>query len=317
MGNSNNYRQSNIDINNDIAINTHKTQIYNDRYNLIPSLPGHEYNLIDINNLNNLGLTYNIEDKLDNYVDLRTNFPNIINIKDMSLNPIASVTYMIHYSMLKCKLPIFPPSMIFIFNNVLFYRNSKNIINFDSIFQSIQNFGFCSENELHSIYSNLNIKPPNHVYERAIAFKFINVFKVDNNLTLLKSLIKNKYPILVGFTVYYNLENISVKMWLPDKNKDTKKGGLSGVLVGYIEEQKMFIMAQTFGESFGTSGFILIPYDYILDDNYTFEKYILDFDSNRVESYINQRKKMINLDSAHSEKKNVKYKEDKFNTLFE
>ena len=103
-------------------------------------------------------------------------------------------------------------------------------------------------------------------------------------------------------------------MWIPDKNKDNKMGGLAGVIVGFIEERKMFIMAETFGTCFGMSGFILIPYEYILNNNYTFERYIINFDSDRVEAYINHRKNMLNL---HTENNNEsKYKEDNFNSLF-
>ena len=54
----------------------------------------------------------------------------------------------------------------------------------------------------------------------------------------------------MGFSVYYDFNKIESYMWMPDINLDKKLGGFSGVLVGYIEDRKMFIMASTFGSFF-------------------------------------------------------------------
>ena len=43
------------------------------------------------------------------------------------------------------------------------------------------------------------------------------------------------------------------------KELDKKLGGLTVVLVGYIEERQMFIAATTFGKYCGTNGFITLP----------------------------------------------------------
>ena len=148
--------------------------------------------------------------------------------------------------------------------------------------------------------------------------KFIEVFRVTQDLDTIKILLKNEYPLLVGFSVYYDLSSIDSYMWLPDKNEDKKLGGITGVLVGYIEERKMFIMATTFGKYYGTNGFIMIPYDYILNSQFTGEIYTLDFKRERVEGYINQRKEMVNLANNTEIKNEVQkqYKQDSFGGLF-
>lgn len=318
MGNAQNYDSSQDNssrLNRENYLIYNKHLYYNPRYNLLPSLPGHEYDIIYLEYLKKNNILPNFKEyNNENYIDLRSNFPSIIDIKKFSFNPIACVSYVIHYSMLKNKLPIFPPSLMYIFNNIKFYNENKNILCFNVIFDSICKNGFCSENELHSVESNLNYKCNDLTKEKSMAYKFINIYKIDSDLELIKILIFNSYPILVGFSVYYNLDDVNTCMWIPDKNKDNKMGGLAGVIVGFIEERKMFIMAETFGTCFGMSGFILIPYEYILNNNYTFERYIINFDSDRVEAYINHRKNMLNL---HTENNNEsKYKEDNFNSLF-
>ena len=77
-------------------------------------------------------------------------------------------------------------------------------------------------------------------------------------------------------------------MWTPNENIESNIGGVGGVLVGYIEDREVFIMAQTYGNNFGQNGYILIPYNYITNKQYTFEMYVLDLDKKRIEGYLSQ-----------------------------
>lgn len=283
-----------------------KNMCYNLRYNLVPSHSGHEYIEVTKSNLNEY---FNFsKDNSITYHDLRSDFPSIINTDVYPFNPIASVSYLLQYSMLQNKLPIFPPSLLFIYKHISFYEQDSKILNFDVIFKSIINFGFCSENEFKSNVDNLDKEIENDLIERAESYKFINIYKVENDLDMIKNLIKNKLPILVGFTVYYDLNKISNTIIIPDKEIDYKRGGLSGVLVGYIDEREVFIMAMTYGSNFGLSGFLMVPYKFILDKNYTFEKYIISLNQQRIQGYIEQRREMINFneDKTKIKKKVIK-----------
>jgi len=312
MGNSQSHEESH-EISHSKTL-TKITNFYFDKYNLVPSFPGHEYSTINIDVLKK---KYNVEDKIDDYIDLRNSFPNIINMDILPFNPVIAVVYILHWALLRNKLPIFPPSSMYIYRNISYYKNVKSLLCFDVIFNSIKQFGFCSENEFHTIAENLNNDIPLRIKDKALAFKFIKIYRVEQELETIQHLLKNKYPILVGLTIYYDLTKISSYMWMPDANQDKKLGGLAGVIVGYINERKMFIVALTFGESFGTSGFILIPYDYILSPKYTFELYTIDFDSDRVEGYINQRKQMISLETKTiKQQSKEEYNKDMFSSLF-
>jgi hypothetical protein len=292
------------------------TKFFNERYNLVPSFPGFENKLLDLTTLKR---KFNVEEEVPKYIDLRTNFPQIINMGQLPFNPIISVVYCLHYQLLRNNLPVFPPSVMFIYRNIIFYKQVKSIMSFETIFQAIRSNGLCSENEFPTNDNTLTSDIPGSVYERSSAFKFIDIYKIDQNLETIKILLSNKYPIIVGFSVYYDMNNIESYMWLPDEALDKKMGGLSGVLVGYIEERQMFIMATTFGQSYGSGGYVLIPYQYILDKNLTFELYTLDFIRERVDGFINQRKEMINLQMDRDTKKETtkKYREDNFGSLFQ
>jgi C1A family cysteine protease len=112
------------------------------------------------------------------------------------------------------------------------------------------------------------------------------------------------------------MNGIQTHMYMPLLDRDQKMGGLTGVLVGYIEERKTFIMATTFGSKYGSSGYVFVPYQYILDKRLTMELYVMDFQKDRVESYILQRKKMTELETTELKLSEKKYKRDDFGGLF-
>ncbi len=313
MGNAESHQdECNIDDKDTIQ---HNKKFFYDKYNWIPSHPGYEYEVLTKNILSR---KFEIDDKIPGYVDLRNSFPNILSIESLPINPIVSVVYLLHYHLLKNRLPIFPPSALYIYRNMEFYRNVHSLFNFETIFNSVKKNGFCSENEFPTNETNLSSKIDIRIQEKACAFKFIEVYRVNQDLETIKILLKNEHPILIGFSVYYDLSSIDSYMWMPDKDEDTKIGGLTGVIVGYIDERKMFIMATTFGKNYGTNGYVMIPYEYVLSDKLTGEMYILDFRRERVEGYITQRKEMVNLQHDIQTKQTNKkvYEKDSFGNLF-
>jgi len=268
---------------------------FNYKYNLIPSHSGHEFNTI---NLEDLGNILYISDKNETeYIDLRNEFPPIINVREYPFNPIASISYLIQYSMIKNKLPIFPPSMLFIYRNISFYEKNPKLLNLEIIFRSILNYGYCSENEFKSIQKNIEVCIPKNLYLKSEGNKFMDIYKVENDLEILKLLLKAKYPIVVGFTMYYELVHVHQNLPIPNKERDNKIGGLSGVLVGYIDDRESFIIAMTYGDNVGISGFLLVPYDFILDNQYTFERYILILNKTRIEGFLEKKREVIQMES--------------------
>ena len=110
-----------------------------DKYNWTPSLPGFEYDTITETMLKrkfNLESTFIAQD----YVDLRNNFPQILSINTLPFNPIISVVYLLHYQLLKNKLPIFPPSALYIYKHISFYKNIKCLYSPSSIKKNLKYF---------------------------------------------------------------------------------------------------------------------------------------------------------------------------------
>jgi len=289
-------------------------EYYGYKYNLVPSFPNLNMVILDDKLLEK---TFNLstEGIVPKYVDLRVNFPAILDIGELPLNPIYAVSYMLQYALLKQNLPVFPPSNLFIFLNCKFYRFSPRILTFETIFKSIRTNGFCSENDLRTNKDNINKSITESMKQKAVSHKFINVGKIKQDLDVIKRVLLSKQPILVGLTVYYSLNRITNAFWLPDVNIESIQGGIAGVIVGYMEDREVFIVAQTFGSQFGENGYILVPFEYILNPNYTFELYTLSLDKNRIEGYITQKIKLEETKRIESIKKEDT-QSDIFSNLF-
>ena len=301
MGNSESSfdTRSNIEIDETDIYQSTKNNYYINRYNLVPSYRNNTYETVS-----NAFLRGN-NPEVPDYVDLRKSFPNIINVGQFPFNPIACISYLLEYSLLKNDLTVFPPSLMFIYKHCNFFNGTPQLLSFETIFKAIRHKGFCIENEFRTNKQNLNTDTiPDKIYEKALPYKFIKIYSVDQNIETIKAVLSNKYPILVGFSVFYKFSKISNKLWVPNHNLESNIGGLGGVIVGYIHEREVFIMAQTYGNNFGQSGYIMVPYKYILNPNYTFEMYVLDVDKKRVDGYLNQTAPLIEVNEKETSEKN-------------
>lgn len=264
------------------------------RYNWITSYPMNEYPYYECNKNFNL----------KSYIDLRLDCPPIIDIGVIPIHPIASVVSILNYQLVKNKLKIFPPSKLFIYHNCSYFEGVTNLLSFEMIFKAIEKYGFCSEIEFQYHSDNLHIKPSYKNYNDALAYKYIDIQRVKNNLNTIKSCLHEGIPLLIGFVIYTDLYKIVDKIWLPDLEKDKRLGGCSGVIVGYNDDSESFFLKMAFSENFGNSGYITIPYEYINNQDLTPEIYIINLNKNRIEGCINQSKEMIKINNIKKTEKN-------------
>lgn len=274
---------------------------FNKKYNWVLSYPMSEYECINSDTINRI--TNTTESNNSEYIDHRNSCPPVLDIQEIPIHTISSVASMLNYQLIKNKLPIFPPSRLYIYNNCSYFPNVSSLLSFEIVFNSVQNFGFCSEVDWEYNTDNLNMTIPDRHYKVGEAFKYIKIYNVENSLEIIKRLLQNEMLLLIGIVLYYDLDKVRDRMWLPDISIDKKLGGTTGLLVGYIDSRESFIVKFSFGKNFGTSGYLLVPYKYILNKYLTPEIFYLDLDKNRVEGFLNQRKKTVSLENKLKEKK--------------
>lgn len=277
------------------CIDNNNCSTFNQKYNLIMSYPMKEYQIISINNCDKI-LLPNVHEKnlSKNYVDLRNECPPILDVENLPLHPIASVCSILNYQLNKNKLPLFPPSIMFIYHNCKFYV--KSVLSFEIIFKAIEKYGFCSEIDFPYLLENLENKPLNNTYNLALPYRFIDIYRIKNDLDLLKIFLQNDKPLLISIVLYNDLINIIDTIFLPDDNLDKRIGAISGILVGYSDTRELFILKMAYGKNFGLSGYINIPYKYIINSDLVPEIYYIDLKKNRIEGALQQNREIISLE---------------------
>ena len=80
----------------------------------------------------------------------------------------------------------------------------------------------------------------------------------------------NGYPVVIGFHVYQSFMSNTVartgNMTYPNKKREKLLGGHAVLLVGYDKTRKVFIVRNSWGESWGDKGYFYMPFDVVKPD---------------------------------------------------
>jgi C1A family cysteine protease len=139
---------------------------------------------------------------------------------------------------------------------------------------SIAKYGICPE-KIHP-YNSVNIAnykllPPLIAFKNSNQFKTFSYTFIKQGINYLKNIqsVLNTYnsPIIFGFNVYDSFMNVTKNggVPMPDLKKEKIQGGHCMNIIGYVDENKMFICANSWGTEWGANGFCYMPYEYILN----------------------------------------------------
>jgi C1A family cysteine protease len=136
--------------------------------------------------------------------------------------------------------------------------------------------GACSESTWPYLTTDMFTPPPQAAYNEAALHK-ITAYQRINGLYGIENCLATAFPVVLGFTVYENFESIEPDgmMPMPGPN-DGVLGGHCVACVGYDQNQQLLICANSWGPSWGASGFFYMPYSYVnlglLSDMWTLRK---------------------------------------------
>lgn len=135
--------------------------------------------------------------------------------------------------------------------------------------KAVQKYGACSENNWGYNISKFREKPSDDAIKAATnhmqGFKYISV---PQNLMNIKQALFGGFPILCGIQLYTSFESQKVQSTgivpIPNIKKEALLGGHCVAIIGYNDDRRIFILANSWG-GWGNKGYFTLPYDYILD----------------------------------------------------
>lgn len=250
------------------------------------------------------------ESELKEFIDQRLKISYIQEDDENCLGVIKTVCSYLNYILYTSKtLNQFHPSVAFLYYCSHYNLKLTQLHSFKHIFSIIKTFGFCSENEYLTPSDINEIEPPSDdVYISAKKYKSINVVRVNNNLQLIKQILSNDEIILLGMPIFSNFLSTRTSSYLniPDTN-DIEIGGISGIIVGYLENKRQFIVLLSKGKYWGDKGFIYISYDYIIG-NYGVELWVMSLNEEMVQIN-NMHEQEMNASNFYRKTKHVKKKQ--------
>lgn len=164
---------------------------------------------------------------------------------------------------------------------------------------SLQEKGICHESTWayevteNGKVKNVNTQPASYAYKEAAEllnvpdFQWETPEQVPVNLYAMKHCLAEGYPFIFGLTLFRSFDRVTAKgrVPIPDLNGDEGReehGKHAMLCVGYKDSAEVFIVRNSWGETWAEGGYCYIPYEYMTNPDLCFEcwkiKGTTDFD---------------------------------------
>uniref|UniRef100_A0A6A7FZX3 Xylellain. Cysteine peptidase. MEROPS family C01A n=1 Tax=Hirondellea gigas TaxID=1518452 RepID=A0A6A7FZX3_9CRUS len=205
-------------------------------------------------------------------VDLRERCPKVYDQGALGSCTANAIGGAFEFDLLRQQLGDFIPSRLFIYFNE---RVIEGSVSYDAGaeirdgIKTINKDGVCHEADWPYDISKFTEKPPKDCYLSAKGNLCLKYSRVSQKVESLKAvLVHERIPIVFGFAVHESFEDPKVaetgRMPMPgSEDEDPILGGHAVAVVGFNEEERVFIIRNSWGGSWGDSGYFYMPYDFI------------------------------------------------------
>ena len=217
--------------------------------------------------------TYEPQGTLKNNVDMRNNFTPIKDQGQLGACTVFAISSIYEYILKKSKQKNYDLSERFVYYNVRTKDGSiedKGSSVYDVI-ESLEQEGICLEDFCPYNIDNYYKKPNIEAYEDAKN----HIIKKAENVKIkhldFVSALSDGYPIAISLKIYNSFgNNYSGFVFRPtDEEIESKScGNHSMVICGYSEDDKVYIVRNSWGKEFGECGYCYIPFSYIEDEQF-------------------------------------------------
>ncbi|MEY4934964.1 MAG: hypothetical protein RIS64_1323 [Bacteroidota bacterium] len=174
----------------------------------------------------------------------------------------------------------FDASRLFIYYNARYLDNQatggKKIedtgSSIGSAIESLKKWGACPESAWTYEPNLANTQPPTAAYNKGGHFLIDSFCHIPISLQTWKSALIEGHPIVFATRLYDSFTQQRVKGVIPmptDKDLSRSEHGLHAMLcVGFSDAQQVFIVRNSWGESFGDNGYCYMPYNYLMSEKH-------------------------------------------------
>ncbi len=207
--------------------------------------------------------------KIPASVDLRQNFTYIKDQGQLGSCTAFAVVSIYEYILKKNSKKDVDLSELFAYYNA----RKRNVENPEEEGTSIYNMikgmgedGICLE-ELHPYRASKDIvEPSQEAYAEAETRKITKALNVRCDINDIKAAVAQGYPVVISLMIYDSFHTETGFIHTPSaEERENEAGGHAMVICGYSDENKVFVVRNSWGMRFGDMGYCYIPYSYVGD----------------------------------------------------
>lgn len=144
-------------------------------------------------------------------------------------------------------------------------------------------------------------QPSAEAYEDALQRKIVKALNVRNDVNHIKSAVAEGYPVAVSLRIFESFDPVGGFISRPTEAEiaDGKSGNHAMIVCGYSDEEKIFIVRNSWGTKFGDQGYCYIPYSYF-EDFLNVACIITQINNAEIHVAGNDSKVTINFDMSNS-----------------
>lgn len=133
-----------------------------------------------------------------------------------------------------------------------------------TIAEALIHYGICEEKLWPYKESNMFIDPTANCWNSARNHRITNMVELKT-LEDMKTCLIQGSPFMFGTTIYQSFVDTTDGWIKMPKLFDVVLGGHALVILGYIEEKKVFIGRNSWSTSWGDNGYFYLPYEYMMN----------------------------------------------------
>lgn len=167
----------------------------------------------------------------------------------------------------------FEPSRLFIYYNERAIEHTASTDSGARIrdgIKSVAKTGYCPEAIWPYDIANFAQRPDDTCYQEAHLYHALAYKRVLQSLSQMKGCLAAGDPFVAGFSVYDSIRNPDVTKTgaipLPQQG-ESLLGGHAILIIGYDDTSQVFILRNSWGETWGDGGYGTLPYAYLSSSN--------------------------------------------------
>jgi len=241
------------------------------------------YTLVrDIPDSNDTCITINL--KLDDtvndirYIDYRDTCPPVykqLGLGSCTANALSCIYY--HNMITFGYAEVFQPSRLFLYYNTRLIKNTVEVDDGGSLREALKAmnaYGMCPEELWPYQTTAFKNRPNYHAYKFGRKHKSISYFRIPQVLPQLRQCLIDGYLFAFGMSVYNRFETETRDnggiVTLPQEN-DILMGGHAVCAAGFDDEKQVFIVRNSWGDTWGDKGYFYLPYAYTTNEDLVYD----------------------------------------------